>query len=376
MKSNPFYFEIKDVMTQFVAAFNDIIINRHDKYRDIRSRVKVRYVYAPKQRVVHDLTNKARHITLPVVAVNITGISRDESRVFNKIYGSYMSQQEKNYSVPRSNKAQHSYNIPQPVPVSINVNMSILCKYQTDIEQIISNFVPYCDPYIIISWKLPKQFFPEEQELRSEVQWNGDLNMNYPEDISATDPYRLSCDTSFTIKAWLFKKDPEPIENVYKITTNITPTNVENVNDLSYTLPYYDETEKSYIQGLGAPLTAAPFITHIDTIGDLSTVLGYNFNSTTNVYLSSTEINQLSGGEIIPFTSESNLSSLYPPFSGVEVNFRKINDYKIEIDLLDVNTPQQIDVIIQNAGGYDTALSSTLHGKGIFLLPLTATELE
>ena len=369
MKSNPFYFEIKDVMTQFVAAFNDIIINRHDKYRDIRSRVKVRYVYAPKQRVIHDLTNKARHLTLPVVAVNIAGISRDESRVFNKIYGSYMSQQERHHSVPRDERAQHSYNIPQPVPVSIDVNMSILCKYQTDVEQIISNFVPYCDPYIIISWKLPKQFFPDEQELRSEVLWNGDLNMSYPEELSSTDPYRLSCDTSFTIKGWLFKKDPDPIENIYKVTTNITPTNVKDVKELSFTLPYYDETERSYIEGLGPPLTAAPFITHVDTVGDETTILGYNFNSTSNVYLSSNEMNSVSGSLITPFSGMNGLSSIYPAFSGTTIDFDVVSDYKIIIRTPAVDQQQTVDIIIQNTGGYDTAMNSTLHGKGVMLWP-------
>ena len=79
MRKQPFYFEIKDVMTQFVAAFNDIIISRHDRDKKVRSKIQARYVYAPKQRVVHDLTNRARHLTLPVVAVNITGISRDAS---------------------------------------------------------------------------------------------------------------------------------------------------------------------------------------------------------------------------------------------------------------------------------------------------------
>ena len=135
MKSNPFYFEIKDVMTQFVAAFNDIIINRHDKDKNVRSRAHVRYVYSPKQRVVHDLTNKARHITLPVVAVNISGIARDNDRVFNKLEGTYLKYGE-------SHESHHTDHILQPVPVNIDVNMSILARYQTDIEQIISNFVP------------------------------------------------------------------------------------------------------------------------------------------------------------------------------------------------------------------------------------------
>ena len=164
MKSDPFYFEIKDVMTQFVAAFNDIIIKRHDKYREARNRLKVRYVYAPKQRVIHDLTNKARHLTLPVVAVNIAGISRDPSRVFNKIYGQYLSEFERKYKTSETQGKNLSYHVPQPVPININVSMSILARYQTDVEQIISNFIPYNDPYIIISWKLPSSFYSKDVE--------------------------------------------------------------------------------------------------------------------------------------------------------------------------------------------------------------------
>jgi len=365
MKETPFFFEIKDVMTQFVAAFNDVIIKRHNRDREVRSRVKVRYVYAPKQRVIHDLTNKARHLTLPVVAVNMTGISRDESRVFNKIYGSYMIGHERNKSARDPNKIDSAYNIPQPVPIDINVSMSIMARYQTDVEQIISNFIPYNDPYIVISWKLPKSFSPEEQEIRSEVIWSGDMNLNYPEEFSSTEPYRLSCDTSFTIKTWLFRPVPDPYSIIHRITTNITPAcpdELAQTSDLSFSLPFYDNiTERSYIEGLGAPLTAAPFITHVEEYGDDRTMLGYNLKDTTSVYLSGSEINSLSGVEVNKFGN----STIYPTFSGVPLDFEVINDNKLMFNLEKVNENNEYDIIIVNPGGYDTALNSTLHGKGV-----------
>ena len=91
MKGDPFYFEIKDVLTQFIAAFDDVVISRYNKERVIKDKIQVRYVYAPKQRVLHDLVNKAKHITLPAIAVSISSIKRDEKRVFNKLSGSYVS---------------------------------------------------------------------------------------------------------------------------------------------------------------------------------------------------------------------------------------------------------------------------------------------
>lgn len=372
MKQDPYYFEIKDVMTQFVSAFNSIIIKRHDKDRNTRSRIHVRYVYAPKQRIIHDLTNKARHITLPVVAVNITGISRDESRVFNKLEGNYLSPEERRPGSDRTKDSQITHHVLQPVPVNIQVSMSILARYQTDIEQIISNFVPYCDPYIVISWKVPNDIYPaKEQEIRTEVLWDGNLSINYPDQLSSTEPYRLSSDTSFTIKTWLFKKARDPISNIFKVTTNITPV-ADIDSSFSFNLPFYDDvTERSYINGLGPPLTAAPFLTHVDTTDRDNEILGYNFTDTTGVYLSSNKINALSGQEISPFDGAGleYMKTLYPTITGVPVSYQVKNDSKIHFSIPDhiKNQDDLTDVIVVNYGGYDSAINSTLHGKGIFL---------
>lgn len=383
MRANPFYFEIKDVMTQFVGAFNDIIINRHDRERDVRSKIQVRYVYAPKQRVVHDLTNKARHLTLPVVAVNIGGISRDVERVFNKIEGSFFP----GAPIGDQQLSPKSYHVPQPVPIDVTVNMSILARYQTDVEQIISNFVPYSDPYIVISWKMPETATYKEQEIRSEVMWSGDLSMNYPDQLSSTEPYRLSCDTTFTIKTWLFKKFPDPSNNIVKITTTMTPesgpledintgktgreVNGSQPNTFSFSLPFYDDlTERSYVESFGPPLTAAPFITHVFDSKLTTEVLGYNFSETTSVYLSSTTLNQLSGQHVDVYPNQQNthLNTLYPAFTGVPVEYSVTNDNKLSFNKPVSADSEEVDIIITNAGGYDTSMNSTLNGKGIFLM--------
>ena len=325
MRDSPFYFEIKDIMTQFVSAFNDIIIKRHDRDKNPVSRVKVRYVYAPKQRVVHDITNKARHITLPVVAVNIAGISRDQDRVFNKIEGSYYTPNETNRYVPKTNSTTKSDHMLQPVPIDITVNMSILARYQTDVEQIISNFIPYNDPYIVISWKIPAGITEQEQEIRSEVMWSGDMSMDYPDSLTSTDPFRLACDTSFTIKSWLFKKQTAPINNIYKITANYSMK-----NDFSFIAPYYSDTERSWLETVGPTLTAAPFMTHVNG-HNIKTITGYNFNSTTNVYVSGGSYTNTIAVE--PFT-DANLSTLYPAFTALPVPYTILNDNQIQVDLV------------------------------------------
>lgn len=217
MKDQAFSFEIKDLMIQFVAAFDNVIIKRFNDKRQAQDQIQVRYVYSPKQRVLYDIVNTSQNLTLPVVAVSITNISRDNERVFNKIAGFYV-----NKTNSETNRGATSAYLRTPVPVNISINMSIVSRYQSDLEQIISNFVPYNDPYIIISWKVPAAAglaIPEE--IRSEVLWDGSINMTYPTDINASEKYKITADTSFTIKGWLFKDlSKNAVSNIFFIDNN------------------------------------------------------------------------------------------------------------------------------------------------------------
>ena len=230
MKAEPFYFEIKDMITQFIAAFDGVTIKRYNKDRAVKDKIQVRYVYSPKQRVIHDLTNKAKHITLPVIAVSIASVSRDPTRVFNKLDSSYYVRVE---STELGDTGRED-NIPQPVPININVNLSILTKFQSDMDQILSNFIPYNNPYIVISWKVPGEFTSIPQEIRSEVLWNESINITYPTDLTPDTPYRVSADTSFTIKGWLYKAVSAPVKTIFEINTNTYA--VSSIEDLPETL--------------------------------------------------------------------------------------------------------------------------------------------
>ena len=213
MKDTPFQFEVENVMSQFMAAMDDIIINRYNNNREVQDRILVRMLYSPKERVLLDLVDKAQTIQLPVISISIASIARDPSRVFNKIAGS-------NYATPQPSRTKPR--LPQPIPVNITVNFSILARYQKDIDQILSNFIPYFDPYIIISWRIPDM---QDQEIRSTVEWSGVATQSYPlaQNVPSSTIARNVVDTSFTIKGWLFKEIPS-IDNgdplIFTITTN------------------------------------------------------------------------------------------------------------------------------------------------------------
>ena len=228
MKSYTFGFEVQTLLEQFISAFNDVVIKRFNNNTATppTSGIKVNYVYSPKQRVFNSLQNPAPGgITVPVIAVNINGISRDQSRVFNKNEGFKINFTSQSDGVLAKK-------ILQPVPVNIGVTMTIITKYQSDMDQILTNFIPYCDPYIVISWKIPESGSSTkenyEYEIRSEVLWNGTLQINYPQDIGPNQPYRITADTSFTIKGWMFKNSSETVKKIYTIHSNYIDENFNN----------------------------------------------------------------------------------------------------------------------------------------------------
>jgi len=244
MRFRSSYFEIQDLIIQFANAFDSIVIGRYNKNREEKDRIYVRYLYAPKQRVLYDIVNKAKTITLPVIAINIAGIQRDNSRVFNKIHdaGGFYYINEEN-----SNK----YNA--PVPVNITINFSIITRYQLDMDQILSNFIPYNNPYIIISWPIPTDItgLSQPQEIRSEVLWSGDISMSYPTELNASDKARVTADTTFTIKGWIFPAAENDTGNIYTVTSNFYAVSGTENTGTVLTLENYP-TLRTDLSGLSA----------------------------------------------------------------------------------------------------------------------------
>jgi hypothetical protein len=324
VKQSPYYFEIKDMLTQFVTAFDDVVIKRFNVNRKPEDRIAVRYLYSPKQRVLYDIVNTAQNMTLPAIAITIASIERDNDRVFNKLDGFYYSD--------GSNKK--SAKLRPPVPINISVNMSIITRFQTDMDQILSNFIPYSNPYVVISWKVPTEFnLPSLQEIRSEVLWSGTMKMEYPIDLNGQEKARVLADTTFTIKGWLFKEQVPAVGNIYYIDNNFhVESLLTGYSDLSSTETYppstglYNETESVYLSG-------SPGITNVyfDSVlmdsnisldgGKSGTVLliGNNYNLLDGLLLSA------SNNTLFPSVTSVNLKSTNNPV----ITGYRITDYTV-----------------------------------------------
>lgn len=363
MKTWTYNKEIQTLIEQFTSAFNDIVVKRFAKgSENPQSQFKVNFVYAPKQRVLETLKKPAPGgLTVPVVSININSLQRDPNRIFNKNDGFNIDA----LSIAGEDR-EFVKNIRQPVPINIGVNMTIITKYQTDMDQIISNFVPYCDPYVVISWKMPVAY-GKDYEIRTEVLWSGSVNVQYPLDIGPNQSFRITADTSFTIKGWLFKSTDyvETYKKIYVINTDYVPVNEEDfISDRLIT--DLDQYETNSIS-----ISARPQIRYVNPTNmyfvsgsEINTksveVYGESFLNLTNVYLSADNPNIFTSplSYFNPF-SGNYLEQHYPAFYAVPVSAFSYDSSLIYFETPKLNNslpiqnyPVTLDLIVQNEAGY------------------------
>jgi hypothetical protein len=343
MKLETYNFEVRTLVAQFVDAFNDVVIRRYNNAtnRDIQDKIHCNFVYAPKTRTLHDLVNKAKHIKPPIISVNITSMNRNVGRVFNKIEGPMynLGPDDSGFSHPL-----------QPVPVDISINMSIITRFQSDMDQIITNFAPYNDPYIVVSWREPYT----NHEMRTIVKWSGDINFEYPTDITPQMPYRIIANTSFVIEGWLFKDPQEPVGKIYKIDTSFTA-----LSDLEATyetmLSYTDELNTDFFILSGRPQvrTADPYLM-IPCVDDRRiTIDGTWFDTVSTLYVSGSPGVFPNISYFDPAAPNEKISALYPGFSGVEIDSWTVHsDSEITFTMPSAVSAGYIDIIAFNEAGY------------------------
>ena len=368
MKNYTYNFEIKDLLTQFVAAFDDTVIKRFNRAGAPEQEVDVRYVFAPKQRIMHDVVNKAQNLQLPVVAVNLTSVSYDTDRVFNKLH-----------NFDNASGVNSASSIRTPTPVNLTVNMSILCRYMQDMEQILSNFVPYADPYIVLAWKEPVSDALDSDviEIRTEVLWDQNINLNTPTETTYSDKFRIIADTSFTIKGWLFRNQNETANPIYFIENNFINTSPTYSFNQALTSLEYEAFFDSLTADAGydidtISLSGIPEITNVyfNTSASLLEVNGpitvtsgaYTYNTNSYTLLGSnyteTEFVLLSSNSTIT----SGFTSLSTTYTGAvsgyllpAANWTVLSDEVINITLPLLLDSGKFDIIIKNPAGWKTS---------------------
>lgn len=252
----------------------------------------------------------------------------------------------------------------QPVPVNITVNMSIITRYQNDMDQILTNFMPYNDPYIVVSWREPYTNF----EIRTPIHWSNNISLTYPIDISHNQAYRCTADTSFTIEGWVYKLADEPVGKIYNIHTSFTATSSINVK--YETLETFEgEFTTDYLTVTGRPFAtmAEPYRIIPCVSGKRINVTGSMYDYLSGIYVSATPgvFTEAPSGTPLssypdhyptyynPFGANPSLSAQYPGITGIQISeWTLYSNSQISFIMPSAVSAGFIDILPFNEAGY------------------------
>ena len=344
MNQYTYDWEIQTLMTMFMNSMSDIVIKRFNVHKQPQDQIKTRLVYAPKQRVLADLLDRDQNLQLPVMACYIGGITRDNNRVFNKILGNF--QQTANGTT--------AYNEKMPLPIDLAINVSIMTRYQADMDQIVSHLIPYINPYFTVSWRTPGR---PDHEIRSNVFWNGNVNITYPMDLGATQVARVVADLSFTFKGWMFQAKGDEIGTILTIHSSY-----ETVPDRMPVEYLFDENFQAstslsdYLKLEGKPPQPKVIDPYFARAGikQQFNVYGSGFQRINNVYLSGDPLNSLMTTQN-PFSGSITLSADFPAFTAVKLlssDWSYDRDTFMTFVMPSATNGGRLDLIVEGPTGY------------------------
>lgn len=335
MKTYTYHHELRIILAQILNAFDSLIIKRLNEQDDISNidDIEVSLVYAPKQRVLHDIVNKSQHIKIPTIAITMQNLSYDKTRAFNKIEPHQVAEIY----------APNGLDIPQPIPINITLNMSILTRYSRDLDQILTCLFVNLFPYLMISYEHPYI----KHEVRSKVEWNGNISLQYPIDITATQPYRIIADTSFTVQGWFFKNCYNNSGIIHNIPVSFSAVSAL-YDDYDAMHAMESPLTTDYLEVSGRPFihSVEPYRIMAEDVGKSLSIKGNMFDYLSGVALSgiSSDVFATSAYQTFnPYISSHRLSSIYTAFDAVSVEYTKIDNNNLTFIL-----PQ-----IQNSGHFD-----------------------
>ena len=191
MRTRSYNREIRNYTAQFIDLFNDIVIDRRDKNGVVQKTITVPCNYGGRRRILKSLQNRDGNVELPLITVNMTNIKRDSSR----------SAGINDNLLLEDGTGTEDISDRTPAPVDISYEVDILTKFQEDLDQIISNFIPFFLPNVYVISPNP---YNSASPLKINVIWDGNFNINLDEEVTKDTDERISATTSFTLKGWIF----------------------------------------------------------------------------------------------------------------------------------------------------------------------------
>lgn len=235
-------FEIETILHQFTAVVDNAIVMRYDVNKETKERllkevIKPSYVFGTKQRVIYDVLNKAHNYTLPIIAINLEGITMVKER------------QRAKFENLLSNSSDVIAAYMMPTPIEIKLNMTVIAKYMTDLYQIYGKIASQFRTYVPFSWYVPSNIKGDYTELRNKIEWDGNVSFDVRTEAKATDEDKFTAKLGFTVQGWIFPQMTSCVEGIiYDIGTTVVPSEdtLDRIyDDISIFRPLVDSVMQS-----------------------------------------------------------------------------------------------------------------------------------
>lgn len=200
----------------FAQLFRNITINRRDNDTNKIEPVKVNFVYGSRSRIMKALENQQEKadFTLPLIAATRTGITRDPGRLANL-----------HNEIRQSVNGRIDYNMLTPNPINVNYKLTIFAKYQSDIDLILSNWIPFFNNDV---WVSVKHYKYTDLKFYSQIVMDDSISETRNESPTGTQYDFCQAECSFVFKTCIFGGDqrvysglhaaPHPVTLITTIT--------------------------------------------------------------------------------------------------------------------------------------------------------------
>lgn len=176
----------------FQRLFNNIKIERTDKNGQT-SWLRIPCVFGQRSRILKSFENRDRQsmYKLPLIVINRTGYSRQGDRL-NNLHN------EVKYEITSKNR---NLQYLTPVPIDISYDVSVIAKYQADIDKIASNFMVFFNSNVWVSQEHPKF---EGVKLHNEIIMSDSVSEEHPDEFDGSQDDIVTSTFQFTFKTYLF----------------------------------------------------------------------------------------------------------------------------------------------------------------------------
>lgn len=323
--------EIENLTAHLMAALDDVVINRYTYGADglktgIEKKLKIPIIYGHKTRQLGEAINIKGHIRLPAISVSLNGISLDQDKNTNKNRDLLNTKWD-----GVDGYASYKY----PTPVKLSYNVKIVTKDHPDFDQIVSHYISVFNPYIQVSWKHP---FAKEK-LISKVLWDGNVGMEFPENLAADQKARFIGNLNFTVEGHIFRDNVGTVGTIDCLDVNIRPLTLDGTLGEEITESFTLKAKPEFLEVIPECVKAGKYIT----------LYGNNLSDIEGIYALPLNGDTFPTSSFNPFCFSENLSASCPEFEGYQFpTYDVLDTNTIAVKIPESLSGKNIDLMVTN----------------------------